>query len=146
VKGAKTNAPKRNNDKNMKKLSHPVIAAAAGLFIASAGSALAAGSDACCAAGCCNDRTAASPKVHAMLNERCASKCTPASQTASTIMPNTAVAASPKVHQLRDDNAQVTSSQTAGNQSVVSDGIAASPKVRATLNERTQIVEIAPSK
>lgn len=130
----------------MKKLSYPIIAAVAGLFIASAGSALAGGSDPCCAAGCCHDRTAASPKLRAMLNERCASKCAPASQTASTVTPNTSVAASPKLHQMRSDNAQTASSQTAGNQAAVSDGIAASPKVRAMLNERTQTVEIAPSK
>jgi hypothetical protein len=130
----------------MKKLSYPMIAAIAGLFIASAGSALAGGSDACCAAGCCHDRTAASPKVNAMLNERCASKCTPASQTASTITPNTAVAASPKAQQMRNENAQATvaSPQAAG--SVAADGVAASPKVRATLDEHRQTVEIAPLK
>jgi hypothetical protein len=129
----------------MKKLSYPIIAAVAGLFIASAGSVLAGGSDACCATGCCHDRTAASPKLRAALNERCATKCAPASQTASTITPNTAVAASPKTLQMRNENtASGVASQTAG--SVTADGIAASPKVRAMLNERAQTVEIAPSK
>jgi hypothetical protein len=130
----------------MKKLSYPLIAAIAGLFIASAGSALAGGADACCAAGCCHDRTAASPKLRAALNERCATKCAPASQTASIITPNTAVAASPKTQQMRTESApaSVASSQPAG--SAAADGIAASPKARAWLNERSQTVEIAPSK
>jgi len=124
-----------------------MIAAVAGLFIASAGSALAGGSDACCAAGCCNDLTAASPKLRAALNERCASKCAPASQTASTITrPHTAIAASPKTQQMRSESApaSVASSQPAG--SVAADGIAASPKVRAQLDEHRQTIEIAPSK
>jgi hypothetical protein len=132
-------------DKIMKKLSYPAIALVAGLLV-SATSAFAGGADTCCSASCCNDRTAASPKVRAMLDERCASKCTPASQTASTISPNTAIAASPKQHQMRSDSAPVVSTQTAGSPTTVSDGIAASPKVRAQLDERRQSVVVAPLK
>jgi hypothetical protein len=130
----------------MKKLTYPMIAAVAGLFIASASSAWAGGTDGCCSATCCNKGTAASPKVHATLNERCVSKCAPASQTASTITPNTAVPASPKTQQIRSENtrANVVSLQVSG--SVVADGIAASPKVRSQFNERQQTVEIAPLK
>jgi hypothetical protein len=146
VKGGKIGALKRKKDKTMKKLSYPIIAALAGLFIASANESFAGGTDGCCSATCCNMRTAASPKVHATLNERCASKCAPASQTASTIMPNTAVAGSPKTQQMRNENApaNVAPTQTAG--SVAADGIAASPKVRSQLEERHQTVEIAPLK
>jgi hypothetical protein len=42
--------------------------------------------------------------------------------------------------------ANSTDSSYAGVKTVAQDGIAASPKVRSTLNERTQGVELAPLK
>jgi hypothetical protein len=130
----------------MKKLSYPIIAAVAGLLVVSAGSAMAGGTPTCC-----NDGIAASPKVRAMLDERCKSQCAaPAQITVNTIKPQATVAGSPKVQQMLSERPAATVMQaapeTAGYQPTGSDGITASPKVRATLNERSQTVQVAPLK
>lgn len=137
--------------KNMNKLSYPIIAAIAGLLIVSASPALAGGNSSCCSGSCCDNGIAASPKVRAMLNEQCRSKCAaPDHATVSRITPQTAFAASPKVQQMNSQKAPATAlqaaSETAGYQPTGSDGITASPKVRAMLNEQRQAVQIAPLK
>lgn len=122
-----------------------LIVAAALALLASAGQAKAGGTDACC-----NDGIAASPKVRAMLDERCKSRCAPAQVTVTTTTHRTDIAASPKVQQMRSERAQASVAQvateTTGYRPTSSDGITASPKVRAKLNERSQAVEIAPLK
>jgi hypothetical protein len=136
---------------NMKKLTYPLIAAVAGLVIVSANPAQAGENSSCCTGSCCNKSIAASPKVRAMLDERCRSKCAPPDHTmVSTVKPQTSFAASPKAQQMNSKGAPATviqvASETAGYQPTGSDGITASPKVRAMLNERSQAVQIAPLK
>ena len=128
-----------------------MIVIAAGLLIGSAGQARAGGSG-CCNGSCSNDGIAASPKLRAMLDERCKSKCLTGTQVTSTttITRQTDVAASPKVQQMRAENRRapvVQATETAGYQPTGADGITASPKLRAALNERPRpTVEIAPLK
>src|SRR5258708_2175279 len=130
----------------MKNTNRFLIAAATLALLASAGQAKAGGT-----ASCCDDGIAASPKVRAMLDERCNSRCADRTQASATsATPHTAVAASPKVQQMRGERtmapvAQVTI-ETAGYSPTGVDGITASPKVRAQLDERRQAVEIAPLK
>ena len=128
-----------------------MIAAIAGLLIASSSPARAANTSACCSGSCCHDGIAASPKLRATLDERCLSQCTaPAHPTVSTITPQTAWPASPKVRQMNHQNTPAAviqvAPETAGYQATGSDGITASPKLRAMLNERSQEVQIAPLK
>jgi hypothetical protein len=137
----------------MKKLNYPIIAAVAGLLIASAGQVRAGGTDACCSSTCCHDNIAASPKVRTTINERCESKCTSmthGSVTTTTITPQTAVAGSPKVQQMQSERASTSAVQvtpeTAVYRATGPDGVTASPKVRATLDDRKPTVEIAPLK
>ncbi len=135
----------------MKKLTYPLIAAVAGILIASAGQARAGGTDACCADSCCDDGIAASPKVRATLNERCASRCvTPTHVAVKTTTSQTDTAASPRVQRMRSEKAAVPaavlSTESAGYSSTGPDGITASPKVRAQLNERAPSTQIAPLK
>ena len=123
-----------------------MIVAVAGLLIASATQAKAGGTD-----SCCNEGIAASPKVRAMLDERCKSLCTAPAQvtTTQTFIRQTDVAASPKVQQMRAERVVgpvVHTTETAGYHATGADGITASPKVRAQLDERRQAVEIAPLK
>jgi hypothetical protein len=101
----------------------------------------------------CHEGIAASPKVSAALNERCMIHCASQTQaTSSTIntTQHTAIAASPKVLQMRNEQMLArmpqVGSQTVAYQPTSSDNIAASPKVRAALDERSQTVEIAPLK
>jgi hypothetical protein len=140
---------KQKKKQHMKKLTYPLITAVAGLLVASASSALAGGTASCCSASCCNDGIAASPKVQNTLEERCLSKCTaPAQVTAGTITPQALVAGSPKAQQMRSNPTTVVqiAPETAWYQTTGSDGISASPKVRAMLNERSQAVQLAPLK
>jgi hypothetical protein len=133
----------------MKKLSLPMIAAVAGLLIASAGQAKAGGTDACCSGSHCGDGIAASPKVRATLDERCTSCCTTSQAGKATTTRQTEVAASPKVQQMRAErgaSATAQSAEVAGYKPTGADGITASPKARAQLDERRQTVEIAPLK
>jgi hypothetical protein len=131
----------------MKKLSYPIIAAVAGLLLASANQVRGGGPD-CCSSSCCHDGIVASPKVRAMLNEECLRKCAPPSSVTVTTT-DTAFGVSPKVQQARNDRvpapATASNIETAGYKHTGSDGITASPKVRQSFNERP-IVEIAPLK
>lgn len=129
----------------MKNSNHLLVAAATLALLASAGRATAG------TRYCCDDGFAASPKVRAMLDERCKSRCTaPTAVTATTITCQTDVAASPKVQQMRKERVSATlpqlGAETAGYKATGSDGITASPKVRAMLDEHRQTVEIAPLK
>lgn len=87
-----------------------------------------------------------------MLNERCMSRCvTPAATTVNTTaVPQTYVAGTPKVQQLQRDRTAATgvvvTTETAGYRRTGSDGITASPKLRAQLDERRQVIELAPLK
>ncbi len=137
----------------MKNINRFLVAAAALALFASTSQARADGSSACCStASCCNDGIAASPKVRAMLDERCRNKCAPADQATvrSTVTTQTAIAASPKVQAMLDAQrtapTQPTGPAYAGYRPVGDDGIAASPKLRQMLDERRQMVEIAPLK
>src|SRR5712671_396352 len=122
----------------MKNTHHFLIAAAALALFASAGQAKAGGTDACC-----DDGIAASPKVRAMLDERKARCCAAQTQvtTYRTTTRQTEIAASPKVQQMRSERIGapvVVSTETAGYRPTGDDGITASPKVRAMLDERRQ--------
>jgi len=145
VKGAKTTPSNRKN-KIMKNTPRFLIAGAVLALFASAGQARAGGT-----ASCCDDGIAASPKVRAMLDERKARCCAAQTQaTYRTTTPQTDIAGSPKVQQMRSERTpaavrQVTT-ETAGYRPAGADGIAASPKVRQQLDERRQTVEIAPLK
>jgi galactitol-specific phosphotransferase system IIB component len=133
-------------EQNMKNAHRFLIATAALALFTSASQAKAGGTDTCC-----NDGIAASPKVRAMLDERCKARCAPAQVTVNTTTRQTDVAASPKVQQMRSERAAASVAQvateTASYQPTGSDGITASPKVRAQLNERPRaVVEVAPLK
>ncbi len=97
-----------------------------------------------------DDGIAASPKVRQMLNERKASGATPQQVTINQIVPQTKIAASPKVQQMRNERMPASVLQvgpeTAGYRVKGSDGITASPKARAMLDEHRQTVQIAPLK
>lgn len=97
-----------------------------------------------------DDGIAASPKVRQMLNERKARATAPQEVTINRIVPQTTVAASPKVQQMLKERAPATvpevGPETAGYRPTGSDGITASPKLRAMLDEREQTVQIAPLK
>ena len=97
-----------------------------------------------------DDGIAASPKVRQMLNERKARATAPQEVTINRIVPQTTVAASPKVQQMLKERAPGTvpevGPETAGYRPTGSDGITASPKLRAMLDEREQTVQIAPLK
>jgi malonyl CoA-acyl carrier protein transacylase len=139
VKGANL-APKRK--KNVKSSNRLLIAAAALALFASAGQIKAQSQTA-------GDGIAASPKVRQMLNERKAREAAPQQVTINQIVPQAAIAASPKVQQLRNERpAPVLQANraTATYRATGSDGITASPKVRAMLDEHRQTVEIAPLK
>ena|SRR5260221_10411110 len=131
----------------MKNTSRFLVAAAALALFASAGQAKAGGTD-----SCCDDGIAASPKVRAMLDERKARCCAAQTQvtTYQTTIRQTDVAASPRVQQMRNDRTPApvvqVAPETAGYRPTGSDGITASPKVRAMLDEHRQTVEIAPLK
>ena len=122
-----------------------MIVAVAGLLIASAAPAKAGGTD-----SCCSDGIAASPKVRAALDEQCNNRCTPQQVTTTqTVIRHSDVAASPKVQQMRAERVVapvVQTMETASYRPTGADGITASPKVRAQLDERRQTVEIAPLK
>ena len=130
----------------MKKINYPIIVAVAGLLIASAGQVKAGDSS-----SCCNDGIAASPKVRAMIDERCNSMCAAPSHgtVTATTTPHTAFAASPKVQQMRNEKAIAavqSAPETAGYRATGTDGVTASPKTRAMLDERRSTAEIAPLK
>src|SRR5438105_9297108 len=104
----------------MKKLSYPLIAAVASLLIASASQVQAGGSS-----SCCDDGIAASPKVRAILDERCKSHCTAPAQMAVTTTRHTDIAASPRVQQMRHERMPrpvFLSSETASYRATGSDG------------------------
>jgi hypothetical protein len=150
---AQKHTPAKKKENSMKNINRFLITAAALALFASASQALADGSSACCSTtSCCNDGIAASPKVRAMLNERCRNKCAPADQAVvrNTVTPQTTIAASPKVQAMlasqRTAPATHTESGYAGYRPVGDDGIAASPKLRSMLDERQQTVEVAPLK
>ena len=87
-----------------------------------------------------------------MLDEQKARCCTAQTQVTAygTTTRQTDIAASPKVQQMRSERAPASvvtvSTEIAGYRQTGSDGITASPKVRAALDERRQTVEIAPLK
>jgi hypothetical protein len=138
----------------MKNSVRLLIAAAAVVFVSAAGQARAGAYDSCRQDVSCRKGIAASPKVRAAFDERCKSLCAAQTQgSVSTTIPQALLAGSPKEQQLRSErayaNAVTTSSagyETAGYRPTGSDGITASPKVRAQLDERRQSVEIAPLK
>ena len=132
----------------MKNLSYPMIVVVAGLLIASAGSAKAGGSDGCCSGSSCKPSVAASPKLQATLEERCVSKCA-APETAASIATSQALANGSPRTQLQQQKSVATTgfdSPTTTFRTTGDDGVAASPKLRATLDERRQPVQIAPLK
>ncbi len=131
----------------MKNANRFLIAAAALALFASAGQIQAQYQ----AVG--DDGIAASPKVRAMLNERRARGMAPQQVTIHQTAPQTTIAASPKVQQMRAEQKRLAATprvapETAGYsyRATGADGITASPKVRAMLDERKQAVEIAPLK
>ena len=87
-----------------------------------------------------------------MLDERCRSKCvTPAAAVTVTTREESPGFGSPTVQQMRADQARLapadaSSSQTVGYRAVGDDGIAASPKVRSTLDSQSRVIQIAPLK
>ena len=85
-----------------------------------------------------------------MLDERCNSRCaTTARVTVTTTTRQTDIAASPKVQQMRAERTAgpvVQATETTGYKPTGADGITASPRARAQLDERRQTVEIAPLK
>jgi len=150
MSGAKRAVFERKH-KTMKTLTYPLIYAVAGLLVASAGKVNAGDSSSCCSASCCNATVAASPKVRAMLDERCKNQCAPvepAVSASTTTTPHTALAASPKVLQMekKPSTGVQLASETAAYRPTGADGITTSPKIRAMLDERRQTVEIAPLK
>ena len=79
-----------------------LISAAAGLVLfASAGQAKAG------SGSCCDDGIAASPKVRAMLDERCKNMCAAPERVTVTTTSQADIAASPKVQQMRSESATV---------------------------------------
>ena len=132
----------------MKNTNRFLIVAAAAILLASAGQSRAQYQ----AVG--DDGIAASPKVRQMLEERkdrSACCVTPAEVTTYQATPQDNVVASPKVQQMRrEESVRATTyspaMQTAGYKATGADGITASPKVRGMLDERKQVVEIAPLK
>lgn len=128
----------------MKNSNRLLIAAAALALFASAGQIKAQSQ----AVG--DDGIAASPKVRQMLNERKARAAVPEQVTIDLIVPQATIAASPKVQQMRNERMPApvlqVGPETASYRATGSDGITASPKVRAMLDERKQTVEIAPLK
>jgi hypothetical protein len=145
VQGAKASVRKKK-EKNMKNTLRFLIAGAAITLLTAAGQAQAGGSD-----SCSKDGTAASPKLRTLLDERCKSQCAaPAQATVSTTIRQTEFAASPKVQQTRNERAYastpVITTETAGYRPTAADGITASPKVRAQLDEHRESVQVAPVK
>jgi hypothetical protein len=150
---ARKHTPPEKKENSMKNINRFLIAATALALVGSASQARADGSSACCSTTpCCNESIAASPKVRAMLDERCRNKCAPADQAGvrNTVTPQTAVAASPKAQATLNAQhtapTQSTGSSYAGYRPVGDDGIAASPKLRSMLDDRRQTVEVAPLK
>ena len=141
--GVRTIAP-RNRKKVMKNSNRLLIAVAALALFASTAQIKAQSQP----VG--DDGLAASPKVRQMLNERYVKAAAVQGVTISRIVPQTTAAASPKAQQMLDERAPASvvqvAPQTAGYRQTGSEGIAASPKVRATLDEHQQTVEIAPLK
>jgi hypothetical protein len=128
----------------MKNSNRLLIAAAALALFASAGQIKAQSQ----AVG--DDGIAASPKVRQVLNERKARAAAPQQVTINQIAPETTVAASPKVQQMLNERTRAAVPQvgpeTASYRATGSDGITASPKVRAMLDEHRQTIEFAPLK
>ena len=128
----------------MKNANRLLIAAVALALFASAGQIKAQSQ----AVG--DDGIAASPKVRQLLNERKASDAAPQQVTINLITSQATIAGSPKVQQMRTQRAPATVLQagpeTASYKATGTDGITASPKVRAMLDERKQTFEIAPLK
>lgn len=128
----------------MKNANRLLIAAAALALFASAGQIKAQSQ----AVG--DDGIAASPKVRQMLNERKARAAAPQQVTINQIAPQATVAASPKVQQMLNERERAAvpqvGSETASYRATGSDGITASPKVRAMLDEHRQTIEFAPLK
>src|SRR6266404_3394038 len=123
----------------MKKTSYPLIVAVAGLLIASAGQSQAQSQLRT------DDGVAASPKVRQMLQERKARTSAPvvSSQVITHQDASSAnLAASPKVQQMRHEKVIAATPRStakfAGYRATGDDGITASPKVRAMLDERRQ--------
>src|SRR6266404_5507850 len=127
----------------MKKTSYPLIVAVAGFLIAFAGQSQAESQLTT------DDGIAASPKVRQMLQERKARTSAPVVSSQVTTHQDASsanVAASPKVQQMRHEMVIATTPRStvnfAGYRATGDDGITASPKVRAMLNERRQSVEM----
>ena len=85
-----------------------------------------------------------------MLDERCKSRCAaPAQMAVTTTTHHTDIAASPRVQEMRHERMPgpvLLSSETVSYRATGSDGITASPRLRAQLDEHRQAVEIAPLK
>lgn len=147
MKGAKV-VPTKRESRNMKNRSLNFIASS--VIALTTVSAAWAGTTA-------SDNIAASPKVRAMLAERnakdwAAQQAQQAQQGSaqSTIISQAMLAGSPKARQMRSEIPQLNtvkeSTEVVRYKPTGSDGITASPKVRAMLNEQRQTVEIAPLK
>ena len=142
MKGAKTVLTKK--EINMKNSTRLLLATGALVALISGSPAARAGNP--------SQGIAASPRLRAQLNERNAqySLSNQQSPTQSTITPQALLAGSPRNQQMLSERPQMNpvqaSSEVAAFKPIASDGIAASPKVRAQLNERRQSVEIAPLK
>jgi|ERR1044071_8456492 hypothetical protein len=128
-----------------------VIAAGALALVVAAPQVKAGGNDGCCTSGCSHMGVTASPRVQEMIEDRCKSQCVaPTQVTTFTITRQTEVAASPRVQQMRTERAAAQTgaltTETAGYRATGSDGITASPRLRSQLDERRQVIEIAPLK
>jgi hypothetical protein len=133
----------------MKTPNRFLIAAAALAFFAAAGQARAGGSHSCCNDSCCHDGVTASPKVRAMLDERCKSRCTPPTEISAITTHQTDVVASPKIQQMlhnRIYSPALVVTETSSYRPTGSDGVTASPRLRTQLDERRSTIEIAPLK
>ena len=134
----------------MKNTRYFLIVAAALAVFASAGQAKAGGSS-CCSGSCCDDGIAASPKVRAMLDERCKSKCvTSVPATVNTITRQTDIAASPRVQQMRNEPMQATvtviqtAPETVGYQPTGPDGCSPATRTKHRLEPGGCISRSAP--
>src|SRR6266446_4602202 len=122
----------------MKTLNRILLAAATAASFALVSQALA------------DDSIAASPKARQMMNDRNAAAIaatavtTGASYEVST--PGANATASPKGHQMFADQAKSTLASSGDTLVSRADGIAASPNVRAQLNDRPVVFEVAPLK
>jgi len=122
----------------MKTLNRILLAAATAASFALVSQALA------------DDSIAASPKARQMMNDRNAAAIAATAVTTGAsyevTTPGANATASPKGHQMFADQAKSTLASSGDTLVSRADGIAASPKVRAQLNDRPVVFEVAPLK